>query len=43
MDKVILDFTKNNLEHLENRFFVEGDHAALLMLEVSADSSGALE
>ncbi len=43
MDKVILDCTKNNLEHLENRFFVEGDPAALLMLEVRADSSRALE
>ena len=43
MDKVILDCTKNNLEHLENRFFVEGDPAALLMLEVRADSSKALE
>ena len=43
MDKVILDCTKNNLEHLENRFFVEGDPAALLMLEVRADTPGALE
>lgn len=36
MDKVILDCTKNNREQLKNRFFVEGDPAALLMLEVKA-------
>jgi len=34
MDKVILDCTKNNKAQLANRFFVEGDPAALLMLEV---------
>ncbi len=34
MDRVILDCTKNNRAQLPNRFFVEGDPAALLMLEV---------
>lgn len=34
MDKVILDCTKSNREQRDNRFFVEGDPAALLMLEV---------
>ena len=34
MDKVILDCTKNNKAQLANRFFVQGDPAALLMLEV---------
>lgn len=34
MDKVILDCTKSNREQLENRYFVEGDPAAILMLEV---------
>ena len=43
MDKVILDCTKNNLEHLENRFFVDGDPAALLMLEVRENSAQQLE
>lgn len=43
MDRVILDCTKNNLEQRENRFFVDGDPAALLMLEVRADSAEALE
>jgi FAD/FMN-containing dehydrogenase/Fe-S oxidoreductase len=43
MDKVILDCTKNNREQLKNRFFVEGDPAALLMLEVKADTKDELE
>ena len=34
MDKVILDCTKNNRQQLANRFFVEGDPKALLMLQV---------
>ncbi|WP_396637725.1 FAD-binding and (Fe-S)-binding domain-containing protein [Maribacter sp. R77961] len=36
MDKVILDCTKNNRKQLANRFFVDGDPEALLMLQVSA-------
>ncbi|MDO6516769.1 FAD-binding and (Fe-S)-binding domain-containing protein [Zobellia uliginosa] len=43
MDKVILDCTKNNREQLKNRFFVEGDPAALLMLEVKAHTEEDLE
>ncbi len=43
MDKVILDCTKNNREQLQNRFFVEGDPAALLMLEVKDQSEEELE
>ncbi|MEX0289316.1 MAG: FAD-binding and (Fe-S)-binding domain-containing protein [Flavobacteriaceae bacterium] len=43
MDKVILDCTKNNREQLANRFFVEGDPAALLMLELKATSREALQ
>ncbi|MCG2461355.1 FAD-binding protein [Flavobacteriaceae bacterium F89] len=43
MDKVILDCTKNNRAQLANRFFVEDDPAALLMLEVRADSESELE
>lgn len=34
MDKVILDCTKNSLKYRENRFFIEGDPAAILMLEL---------
>ncbi|MGB7394731.1 MAG: FAD-linked oxidase C-terminal domain-containing protein [Pricia sp.] len=43
MDRVILDCTKNNREQLKNRFFVEGDPAALLMLEVKAHTEEGLE
>ncbi|MBG48341.1 MAG: FAD-binding oxidoreductase [Pseudozobellia sp.] len=43
MDKVILDCTKNNREQLQNRFFVEGDPAALLMLEMKAHSEENLQ
>ena len=43
MDKVILDCTKNNRQQAQNRFFVEGDPAAILMLEVKADCKDALE
>ncbi|OWW25884.1 FAD-binding oxidoreductase [Zobellia sp. OII3] len=43
MDRVILDCTKNNREQLKNRFFVEGDPAALLMLEVKAHTEEDLE
>ena len=43
MDKVILDCTKNNRTQLVNRFFVVGDPAALLMLELNASSENELE
>lgn len=43
MDKVILDCTKNNREQLKNRFFVEGDPAALLLLEVKSDTEEDLK
>ncbi|MGO4918849.1 FAD-binding and (Fe-S)-binding domain-containing protein [Maribacter spongiicola] len=43
MDKVILDCTKNNRAQLANRFFVEGDPAALLMLQVSAHTETELK
>ena len=43
MDRTILDCTKNNREQLKNRFFVDGDPAALLMLEVKADTEADLQ
>lgn len=43
MDKVILDCTKNNRQQLANRFFVHGDPAAILMLEVKADTEEDLQ
>ena len=38
MDNVILDCTKNNREQAKNRFFLQGDPEAVLMLEVSANT-----
>lgn len=38
MDKVILDCTKNNREQAKNRFFLQGDPEAVLMLEVSENT-----
>ncbi len=38
MDKTILDCTINNREQLKNRFFVEGDPKAILMLVVASES-----
>ncbi len=38
MDKTILDCTKNNATQLKNRFFIQGDPKAILMLEVKANS-----
>ncbi|MCF6212884.1 MAG: FAD-binding protein [Flavobacteriaceae bacterium] len=38
MDKSILDCTKNNREQAKNRFFIEGDPGAILMLEVAANT-----
>jgi FAD/FMN-containing dehydrogenase/Fe-S oxidoreductase len=38
MDKMILDCTKSNREQAKNRFFLQGDPGAVLMLEVSADT-----
>lgn len=38
MDKVVLDCTKNNREQSKNRFFLQGDPDAVLMLEVKGTS-----
>lgn len=38
LDKTILDCTKNNREQAKNRFFIDGDPEAILMLEIRADS-----
>ncbi|MDX1762197.1 MAG: FAD-linked oxidase C-terminal domain-containing protein, partial [Christiangramia sp.] len=43
MDKVILDCTKQNLKYKENRFFIEGDPQAILMLEMRANSQEELQ
>jgi FAD/FMN-containing dehydrogenase/Fe-S oxidoreductase len=38
MDKTILDCTKNNIEQQKNRFFVEGNPEAILIIEFREDS-----
>ncbi|ALI98007.1 FAD-binding and (Fe-S)-binding domain-containing protein [Rufibacter tibetensis] len=38
VDKYIMDFTKGHRTYDANRFFIEGDPAALLMVEFMADS-----
>lgn len=43
MDKVILDCTKNNKSQLPNRFFIEGDPEAILMMELRANDVNILE
>ena len=43
VDKMIMDFTIGHPEYQKNRFFIEGDPAALLMVEFMDDSRQALE
>jgi hypothetical protein len=43
MDKTILDCTKSNREQAKNRFFLQGDPEAILMLEISANTIEAAE
>ncbi|MGB0930313.1 MAG: FAD-binding and (Fe-S)-binding domain-containing protein [Chitinophagales bacterium] len=39
MDKIVLDCTKANTEQQKNRFFIEGDPKAILIIEVGAEHS----
>ena len=43
MDKTILDCTKNNREQQKNRFFVNGDPEAILMLEFRSNNKNEIE
>ena len=43
MDKIILDCTKENIEQRKNRFFVEGDPAAVLAIELRDDTRSGVE
>lgn len=43
MDKVILDLTKQNIEQDKNRFFVEGDPGAILIVEFAEEYPAILE
>jgi FAD/FMN-containing dehydrogenase/Fe-S oxidoreductase len=38
IDKIILDCTKENIKQSKNRWFIEGDPAALLMIEFCEDT-----
>jgi len=38
MDKTVLELTKDNLEQKKNRFFIEGDPGALLLVEFARDT-----
>ncbi|MFC6997799.1 FAD-binding and (Fe-S)-binding domain-containing protein [Rufibacter roseus] len=42
VDKYIMDFTKGHPTYDANRFFIEGDPAALLMVEFMADSQDTI-
>ncbi len=43
VDDFILQFTKTNIEQSKNRFFIEGEPKAILMVEFFADTVGALK
>lgn len=43
LDKVILDCTKNNRLQVQNRFFIDGDPKAILMLEVCGNTEKEAE
>jgi FAD/FMN-containing dehydrogenase/Fe-S oxidoreductase len=43
IDRHVLECTKQNLEQAQNRFFVQGDPGAILVIEISRDSKNAIE
>ena len=43
MDKRILDLTKEHAEHRKNRFFVEGEPGAILVIEFYGDTTAEVE
>ena len=43
MDDIIMNCTRESLSQRENRFFIEGDPKAILMIEFAADSREAIE
>ncbi len=42
MDKKIMDLTKKNIEQNKNRFFVQGDPGAILIVEFTADDQAEI-
>jgi FAD/FMN-containing dehydrogenase/Fe-S oxidoreductase len=43
MDNIILECTKGNIEQQKNRFFVQGDPGAILLVEFFADTKEEIE
>ena len=43
MDNVILECTKQNIEQQKNRFFIQGDPGAILIIEIWASSKSDLD
>ncbi|MBK9290557.1 MAG: FAD-binding protein [Bacteroidetes bacterium] len=43
MDKTVMDLTKENIEQRKNRFFVEGDPAAILIVEFAEHDPSEIE
>jgi len=43
VDKALLDLTKTQLEQSRNRFFLEGDPEAILIIEMSGDDVDAID
>jgi FAD/FMN-containing dehydrogenase/Fe-S oxidoreductase len=43
VDKYIMDFTKDHTIYSQNRFFMQGDPAAMLMVEFWGSEAGAVE
>ncbi|WP_347158314.1 FAD-binding and (Fe-S)-binding domain-containing protein [Pontibacter chitinilyticus] len=43
MDHYVLECTKTNIEQSQNRFFVEGDPGAILVVELGSDSRTEIE
>jgi FAD/FMN-containing dehydrogenase/Fe-S oxidoreductase len=42
MDKTVMDLTKENIEQRKNRFFVEGDPAAILIVEFAENDEQSI-
>ncbi|MCP3930101.1 MAG: FAD-binding protein [Bacteroidetes bacterium] len=43
MDKILLELTKGNRKQKKNRFFVEGDPGAILVIEIRAEEKEEME
>ena len=43
MDQYIMECTKANIEHRQNRFFIQGEPGAILVVEISRDSQEEMQ